>query len=256
MKGSDTSGRLLLSAALLLGAESAAAIVNIEALRQETLPEGFSGSVELVLGGKSGNVDKEAYEGAARIDWARGDQSAFVLAEREYGRTEGVRDANRTFLHLRGMRAVSPRYTGEAYVQLEQDEFRRLKLRRLAGGGVRIGLVGGQTVSSLHLGVGAYGYEEHLDELVDDRDSGTRASLYLDYRYRLSERVSAASTTYYQPRVGEAADFRALEQASLLFGVSERLDMRLSLDFVHDSRPPAGVERSDLLYRTSLLYRF
>ena len=55
---------------------------------------------------------------------------------------------------------------------------------------------------------------------------------------RLTDRVSMQSTTYYQPRVTDFADFIVLNDNALTVAVAERVDLRLLASIRHDGAPP------------------
>ena len=76
------------------------------------------------------------------------------------------------------------------------------------------------------------------------------------YKHKLNSQLSLISTTYYQPRLSEARDYRALEQAGLAVKITDKLSLKLSLDIAHDSRPPQSIRQTDTSYNTSLSYRF
>lgn len=64
------------------------------------------------------------------------------------------------------------------------------------------------------------------------------------------------STTYYQPAFSDTADYRMLEQASILVKLRENLDFKVSLDISFDSMPPQTVQQRDLTYSTGLEFNF
>lgn len=70
------------------------------------------------------------------------------------------------------------------------------------------------------------------------------------------ENVHIVSTTHYQPALRNAGDFHALEELTLVIEFTDRLDLKLSPDVVHDSHPPQLVEKTDVTYRTGVEYAF
>lgn len=236
------------------------AVVNIEDIRPGEPQEGYSGNAKLAIGGESGNTDKLAIDAGGRLQWHREHITNFAILNYTYGESRGVRDTNKSFLHLRHIREVGPTRAYEAFTQLETDEFARLSLRTLIGGGARFTLQQDPGVVSTHIGLGLFYSVEELDEqpgLTDDgRSDLWRVNLYLSHKRRLNDQMQFVSTTYYQPAIGEPGDYRLLEQAALNIKMTEGLVFKIGLDIAHDNRPPQTVQKTDTSYSTGIEYQF
>lgn len=243
-----------------LWAGQAYAIVNIENMRVGAPEPGYSGNVDLSVSGNSGNTDTTAAALDSRLQHYRDKVTDFVVLSYDYGETNGRRNTNSSFLHGRHIVQYRPRRAWESYLQAERNEFTRLSFRGLAGTGLRFTLAEADDRIGLYLGAGAYYTRETLEFRPGLTDHGTdeygSASFYLSYKHQLNPQVSVMSTTYYQPRLDDGEDFRALEQASLAVKMNDRLSLKLSLDIRHDSRPPQTVEKTDVSYFTGLSYQF
>jgi len=246
---------------LLLLPATAGAIVNMEDSRVQEPADGFSGELSLAVSGQSGNTDKSSVSAGSRLQWHHKPVTNFIVVNHESGKTDGVRDTNRSFLHARHIHEVAPRWAWEAFGQAEENEFTRLSFRGLMGGGVRREAFrsdDGRLV--LTAGVGAFYSREELEPRTGATDAGVdtlvRGNFYFIIRYQLNEMVRLASTTYYQPATSDHRDYRALEQASLSVNLTRRLDLKIALDVAHDNRPPQFVEKTDTTYRTGIEYRF
>lgn len=243
-----------------LWAGQASAIVNIENMRVGAPEPGYSGHIDLAVSGDSGNTETTEASLGGRLQHHRDQTTNFAILSYEYGETNDRRNTNATFLHARHIVQYRPTRAWEAYLQAEQDEFTRLSFRGLAGGGLRFTLMEEDDRIGLYLGAGAYYTRETLEQRAGLSDDGTdeygRASFYLSYQHKLNPQVSLMSTTYYQPRLDDGEDFRALEQASLRVKMNDRLSLKLSVDISHDSRPPQAVEKTDVSYFTGLSYSF
>ncbi len=257
----DTLARGLLYALCLLGGSgNALAIVNVEQLRIGTPQPGLSGWLDLSLDGSHGNTRKSETGLDARLQWQRGQTTDLLIAAYDYGESDGLRNTNRRFLHARHTQGFAPARAWEAFAQAQTDEFARLSFRGLLGAGLRLTLSEKAEQSAAYLGIGAFFARERLAAESGTTDAGDstfwQANLYLTLQRRLNDQLSLASTTYYQPRLDDGADFRALEQASLRVKMTARLSFRLSLDVAYDSRPPQRVERTDTRYSTGLRLTF
>jgi len=249
-----------LSGALLLLSSSAFAIVNVEQAIIGKPAEGIHTSVDLLANGASGNTEKSATKADMLSIWQHGQQTEFLQLQYAYGKSRGQVDADRAFAHLRHRTDINPVWGVEAFVQVGRDPFARLKKRTLLGGGVRWVLFEEENKSAGYLGFGAFHEEEVLNEALGTSDplqeSLWRANTYLVLKHQFSEQVRVYSTTYYQPAMSDTADYRVLEQASMLVKLAEKLDLKLSLDIAFDSKPPETVEKKDVVYSTGLEYSF
>ena len=239
---------------------AAHAIVNVEDMRIGSPKPGYSGHVDVAISGKSGNTDKAETQLDAHLRWHRERITNLLIASYDYAETSSVRDTNNTFLHARHVRQTSELRAWEWFAQWEENEFARLSFRRLVGTGMRLTLAESPERLSMHLGLGAFYTQQQLEQQPGLSDGGDasfwRANLYFAYKHRLNQQLSLQSTTYYQPKLADGADFRALEQAALTVKMTDRLSLRLALDIIHDSRPPETVEQTDVSYTTGLSYDF
>jgi len=236
------------------------AVVSMESLHLKTPMDGFSGEIDISTGGASGNTNKSNLAAGARVQWHTGIHTSFLVLNHAYGETNYTRDTNRSFLHARHIAQFQERLAGEMFAQAEQDEFARLEFRGLAGGGARLTLTERLEHSAAFLGLGAFYETETTTDVVGTSDSGThnqwRGNLYLVLKYEVNDKVKLVSSTYYQPVLDSAGDFRLLENAALEVTLTERLALRISIEVRHDSRPPETVEDTDTTYRTGLQFKF
>lgn len=247
----------LIATALTYSA-SASAIVSMEALHTGKPKEGFSGNVELSLSRTTGNSETEDYSLGSRLQWHQGEMTDYLLLSGSYGKSNGVKSSDKSFVHLRHIQQFHPRTAWEAYLQAEKDQFARLEYRGLAGGGLRFNLYQQENKGAIYLGLGAYYSEERIDDAYVD--AGTerlwRGSSYLLLKYQATPNTVLMSTTYYQPAMGDSGDYRALEQAAMKVKLNDKLSLVLSADYRYDSEPPIGVEKANSTVKTSLSLEF
>lgn len=242
-------------------AQPADAIVNTEEMRVEEPEPGWSGRLSLAVTGQSGNTDKSSVSVGGRLQWHEKPRTDFIVFNHSSGKTAGVRDTNRSFLHARHIQDFGPRRAWEAFGQAEENEFTRLSFRGLLGGGLRWeSFESDDGDLAITTGAGAFYSREELEPFPGATDAGVdtlvRGNFYVIVKYRLNERVRLGSTTYYQPATSNHRDYRALEQATLTVNLVRRLDLKLSLDVTHDNRPPQFVKKTDTIYRTGIEYKF
>jgi len=247
--------RPLLIFFLLFSPYTALAIVNAEDLDLNLKADGFVGKVGITVSGSSGNTDKINGEGSFHLLWRNGAHSNMLVGSHVYGKSSGNRDSNSSFVHLRHRYAMSQIWAVEAFVQAQQNEFARLKLRTLYGGGLRYS----RAVSrhTFHLGLGSFYEQEKLRAVANAPDARLwRGNTYFAWRFAANKQIRFQNTIYYQPAWKNTADFRVLDDAAMSIALTTLLDLKLSLEVSHDSLPPAGVRQTDISYKTGLEIRF
>ena len=110
------------------------------------------------------------------------------------------------------------------------------------------------------MGAGAFYSREKYDLLAGQIEEEThnivRGNFYLLTRYKFTETAKFYNTFYYQPDVAAFGDYRILEVATLKVAIDKSLDLKVSVQIAHDSKPPATVEQTDINYLTAIEYAF
>jgi putative salt-induced outer membrane protein YdiY len=243
---------------LLLLPMQAQAIINAEGLGIPVDKEGLNGKAGLSVNGSSGNTDKINGEGSGRLAWKHGEHTEILAVSYAYGKSRGQRDTNKSFVHLRHRYALDNTWDVEAFGQAQQNEFARLKLRTLFGGGMRWSQQDDEW--RIHLGLGSFYESETLRSdaanTAPPRTRLWRGNVYGNLYYALNDRVGFQNTLYFQPAWKDMPDYRLLESAAMTVNLTDKLDLRLSIEVEKDSRPPIGVKSTDTSYKTGLEYRF
>lgn len=235
---------------------NAYAIVSLENLHFGDSKPGFNGSLTGAINGASGNSDRIRGTGTGILQWNLEESVYYLSASTGYGKSQDVVDQNESFLHGRRIADVTKGIAWETFAQMERDEFARLKLRAIGGGGLRF-LMGKKTPQhALFLGTGAF----YSHELIDDEDKTTnksvKANVYILFKRKIGQHAAFVNTLYAQPNVVDPNDFRLLERATLRVSVTNSIALKLDLEVRHDNRPPEEVEKTDIKYTTGIEYNF
>jgi len=239
---------------------SAMAIINVEQAIIGPAEEGLHNRIEASVDGASGNTEKIGAKAELLSQWQHGSHAEFLLLQYAYGKSSGLLDTNRFFAHLRHRTQISENWGIEGFGQVGRDPFARMSLRTLLGGGVRWTLMEEPKKAGVYLGLGVFHEHEKLSfrrGTTDPLESRVwRANSYLVLKRQVNEQVRLYSTTYYQPEISRLSDFRLLEQFAIAIKLETNLDLKLSLDVTHDSRPPQGVKHTDVRYSTGISIDF
>lgn len=252
--------KLLVWGALAFFSPAAPAIVNVEQAIIGPPSAGLHTTADWLASGASGNTEKSSNTAGFLSLWQHGEHTEFLQMQYAYGKSNGQVDTDRAFAHLRHRTALDAGWAVEGFVQVGRDSLARLMQRALAGGGLRWRLFEDDRKFAGYLGCGAFHEQETLSgELgtTDPTQAGRwRANSYLVLKRQLNGQVRLNNIAYYQPDTADTADFRILEQASMLVKLVQNLDLKVSLEIAYDSKPPQTVHKMDALYSTGLELSF
>lgn len=228
------------------------AFINIESVRQ--IPgEGFAGSSGFQFNGQDGNTQKFSSRASTLGVYRLPEDELLFLGEYRYGTSDNEIDTNRGQAHLRSTFQYHKSTAYEVFIQSEFDEFKDLNARHLAGANVRFRLLNDDR-HIFYLGTGAF-YEIEDFSLVEDQE-GFRGNIYVSYSYKITELVSAAATTYYQPKLEDLEEYRVRFQSGLDIFVSKTLVFDVDFNLVHDTDLPEDVKPTDTDYLVGFTVKY
>jgi putative salt-induced outer membrane protein YdiY len=245
---------------LMLTASTAhAQIVNVQSILATEASEGLSGSISGSADWRTGNTELLVLSASPVARFRHGDHLIIAIAKGELGRSKGQRIIAKTFEHLRYRYQIVPELLVEVFGQHVYDEFRRLELRTVAGIGPNVALL---ARDSVRIAFGAaYMFEIERLRTDDSPDAGEesiahRASTYLMGSYQLDKRLQLIETVYAQPRFGDLADIRLLNESQLVVQLTSKLAVKVSFVLAYDSEPPTEIESLDAATKTTLTLSF
>ena len=220
---------------------------------------GFSGNISGSLSSKSGNTDKKEYTVGLRLQFDQGsDYLVWGAFTYDYGESAGVKNEDRLYGHVRGIAALDGNeWCGEAYVQSEQDDFKDIKERSLAGAGIRWRFFDSQVWGKGYAGLG--GFAEKIDyshPLLNPSENNGRFNSYVAYTKKFPEGPKLSYVGYYQPKFDESSDYVTSQTAELIVPVFGRLSLSLVAKYLYDSVPAIGIEKRDTEYTTNIVWEF
>ena len=244
--------------ALLAGAASgpAGAQVNTERMRRGLDDDTLRLALDATAAFAAGNAEYLQAGLGGRADLRRGRHLAFVVGEARLSRAEGDVFLDRQFAHARYNRRLSALVVAEAFTQAERNRQQRLEARTLLGAGLRLEPVDADR-AGLALGLTPMVEYERLAEATGEAPATVaRLSSYLSGRLALGPDAALTAVVYAQPRADAPGDARVLAQGALEVGVTRHVRLRLRADLRHDTRPPVGVEATDVVVENGLVVVF
>lgn len=236
-----------------------AQIVNIENKRS-TLADtsGVFGYLSVGANFVKNTKSITTISGDIRVEFLHKKSRFLVLTNYNLIRANKDRFIDNGFLHLRYNYHINKRLEYEFFTQAQFNNQVRLKLRTLAGTGLRYQLYesGGQQV---YFGL-SYMYEYNEVEIISEAVSffyDHRMSAYLSASVRpFSENVTISNMTYYQPVLTNFSDTRLSSQTSLTFILSKRLRFSTIFSLTNDARVPENVPATYYSIRNGIRWDF
>ncbi len=233
------------------------AIVNIETQRMDEEKPGWSSNFALTLDGKQGNTDKSALAIALGTQWVQDKGRTLLIGALNYGTSDGVKDDEEYFAHLRHTRQFAPGLDWELFTQKEYQPFTFNRKRTLYGGGLRIETNFSQFHG--HSGLGIMHVDESATELdrSNHRTQADRLNLFSALKYPLSKTTQWMGVVYFQPQMNRFSDY----QASLSTGINAEiigpLQMTFDISYQYDVEPTAStLGHENLNYNFSMTIDF
>ena len=229
---------------LFLLFENLFAIITIVPIEIGAKP-GVSGKFEAGLNTNRGYTDTDYYKTALRLKYDQNyNYALWSEFSGEYGKAGGIENINRLYAHIRLIHALSTTYIRDEYfIQGQENKFKALKKRRLAGGGLRFRLFETFKRARGYIGLGAmYEYIRHTDPLLDPNENNIRLNTYFAYTAKFNEDSHLAYTLYYQPKIDNTSDYVLSNKFELQLHIYLKLFLKLSVYYNADSVPPTSID--------------
>ena len=232
--------------------------VNTEKLRSFDV-DGFATTLGGDVSFESGNAELFEVGLRSRVDARQNRHYGFLTGEVRYGEEDGQPFRDRAFAHLRYTFRVLPWLVPETFTQVQEDGFKLLQLRFLYGLGARFRYIDTERVKVFQGTTPMYEYENLDGSRIVEHPatvSTARWSNYVHVRLRISDTTYLINTAYVQPVIGDVADYRVLDEASLGVKITKHVLLRMAFVLSYDSEPPDNVEGLDLALRNGLEVTF
>jgi putative salt-induced outer membrane protein YdiY len=233
------------------------AIVTIDPVEPSS-EGGFNGEVDFTFKASQGNTEKRDNDVGTKLQYDSKEFVNFLIFNYKEGYAQKVNVVNRSYGHFRHVHLLTDELAWELYSQLEQDKFKNLELRKLAGAGVRYRFFSSET-DKFYYGIGVYYSEEYYKSVIagDENRFIERLNSYISYKEKINGSFVATLTLYYQPSLRHPQnDTNIIADGSLSFKLTTALALKISGNYKKDTDPALGNKKEDSYYATSLSYTF
>ena len=223
-------------------------IVNMESSRKEGLI-GSHFQINIGLNGSSGTVDRTNYSLEGRVDVNSDKWQRFGILSYKREEKDNSITSNNTFLHLRGVRKISPLLAVEGFIQLSEKPLQKIKRRELIGAGIRL-----SPYKSIKVGLGVFNEDE--ERVLSKSRETIRINSYITNSFNISESASFESTLYIQPDIEDFSELRSYLVLGLRLKISERFSSIITYENTHDSSPPPLTDKSNSFYGVKFSFEY
>ena len=230
--------------------------VNIETMRNEK-KDTLSGFIQGSLNIQKSNVNILEANASVRLDYhiRKYREKILFLGSYGLGQQDNKDFKNEMFAHLRlnayPIDKKSP-LSGEAFYQIQKDDFELLQIRQLFGCGGRIESSKSKPLR-LAFGLGMMADHEKIRSV--DHNVVVRSTNYLSLLHK-TEKINTFAVIYLQPRIVKPSDFRVLSEITNEIKITKVLSFNFTLSYRYDSDTPDGVIKNELKSNGSLKYSF
>ena len=223
-------------------------IVNMESSRKEGLI-GSHFQINIGLNGSSGTVDRTNYSLEGRVDVNSDKWQRFGILSYKREEKDDSITSNNTFLHLRGVRKISPLLAVEGFIQLSEKPLQKIKRRELIGAGIRL-----SPYKLIRVGLGIFNEDE--ERVLSKSRETVRINSYITNSFNISESASFESTLYIQPDIEDFSELRSYLVLGLRLKISERFSSIITYENTHDSSPPPLTDKSNSFYGVKFSFEY
>lgn len=232
-----------------------AQIINIEKSRQDQ-KEGWVGNIDFSLNFTKNTRQIWQLSNRTGLQYSKNKHVVLFLTDIGMIQSDDEQLVSRGFEHIRYNYLIGEKqkFALEAFEQVQYNKIQQIKLRALMGGGGRYSFIKSDTANLFIGSTPMYEYEELTDNITIDR--AVRLSNYFAFDFRLWQKVTISSITYYQPDVMNFDDYRLSNETSLSIGVTNRLTFKVLYNLLYDSQPPVDVPNTVYSISNGLGWKF
>lgn len=160
---------------------------------------------------------------------------------------------NAGYQHLRYNYKFTNLITWEAFVQAQYNRVLLLDRRYLAGTGPRLRVLKKENIKIYTACLYMYEYQSQNNDSVQQYNN--RLSAYVSLSIAI-KKMEFTSTTFYQPNLADAANYRIANDSNLELGINKSLNFRVGFNLLYDTRQPIGIPALTYILKNGLTYKF
>lgn len=238
---------------ILLGTGIRAQIINIETKRFLKDTNGFVGTV-----GGNFNVNQNTQTILTlgynqHLQYKHNRHRFLAISDLNFIKADETDFVNAGYQHFRYNYKINNRVTLEAFVQGQYNLVLKLDRRYLAGFGPRFKILKKEILRIYAACLYMYEYQSQANETIEQYNNRISSYISFTFSFKKSELVS---TTFYQPHLADAGNFRIANDSAFDLGIGTKLHFRVGFNLLYDTRQPPGVPDLTYILKNGLTYKF
>lgn len=234
---------------------SNAQFLNPDVLRSRNDTIGFAGSIGLDISLVKNTSTIFALGNSVYIQYRKNKHLLFFINSLNIKKVDEKFIINKGTQHLRYNYKINKRIFWEVFAQSHYNSISKIDERKLIGTGPRFTILEKKKIET-HLGT-LFMYEhEKIDEITVVYNNDIRFSGYLTFRLFPTKNFTAASTTFYQPKLNELSDYRIYSHNTLMFKVIKGLSIGMTFIATYDTHPASEIPKYQYRLLNGLSYTF
>lgn len=229
--------------------------VNIESLRENLNDKSYFLEIGAGFLGQTGNNNIITGDAKFTFHYKQDNNYCLIKGETVKGKKDSEYFVDNSFAHVRYTKMFYQLLGGEIFTQIQDDKFKKLKLRQLNGLGIRSEIFKGEK-DIISFGIGGMTDYEIIEK---DGEFNFRGTSYISiiHGFDKENKNQLILVGYYQPLFVNLEDYRINAELNLKSSLIETLNISLELSvvYLYDTNPPAEVLTNDLIIKTGLLLK-
>lgn len=246
--------RELILLLLFLNVFGKAQVINIEGKRFLNDTNGWIGNADFTFNIIQNTQQVLSFSNTLRVQYQKNKSRFIFLNDLNFIKAGSTSFVNSGYQHFRYNYKISNPLTIEAFTQTQYNPVLKLDFRYLLGSGPRFKILKRENVRLYLAALYMYEYDDVVNEAINVVEH--RISSYLTFSLSLFKTVELNSTTFYQPNLQNANDYRFANDTGLEIHINKHLNYKSTFNFLFDSAQPIGVPDLVYSFRNGLSLKF
>lgn len=227
-----------------------AQIVNMEGERFHRDSTTWSGSLTGNLALNDFGTKVFYVNTGAHVQFQNEKDLYLLLGSYGFLKGDGKSFVDNGFLHFRYNHKLGKVVRWEAFTQIQQNAIINLQSRFLAGTGPRFKIVGTKKVRLYVASLVMYERDKETNnpEVINE----FRSSSYGSVTFLPSENTEITSTTYFQPKFTDIADFRVFNVLNVNIKTGKKISVNIKWSYQYDAVPAGNAQKYNYDFSTGI----
>lgn len=231
-----------------------AQVINIEGKRFMNDTNGWVGNADFSFAVIQNTQQVLSFSNTLRVQYQKNRSRFIFLNDVNFIKAGKTNFVNAGYQHFRYNYKIHRLITLEAFTQTQYNPVLSLDFRYLIGTGPRFRLLKKPHARIYAATLYMFEHDAIKNDPIDIYEH--RISSYLTFTFNILKNCDLVSTTFYQPKLGDAGDYRIANDSSLEIHINKHLNFKSTFNLLYDTRQPLGVPNLVYNFRNGLSVKF